>query len=114
MERYPPLNASIVFSTSEFEKPLVEAVDESFLSLLGESVRKAIYVYWEKEFSLSRAEIPLRVNDVAIALDRTFGSSSGTVARCIARKLYSKLGLDFQEESNCGFAGYVTEARVRR
>jgi len=98
---------------TDFDRLLAEAVDESLSDLLGETVRKAIYLHFERQYSLPRNQIPNRLDDFCNALQNTFGSSTPTVGKTIAKRLYAKLGLEFVEKVKYGFADYVREAGTR-
>lgn len=108
------MHASIAVSENEFDKSVAESVDESLSGLLGENVRQALYDYWRNGFSIPKDQIALKVNDLDLALEKTFGSAGPTVAKCIVKRLYSKLGLEFTEKSNYGLVEYVAEAKMKR
>ncbi len=93
---------------------LVESVDESLTGVLGEIVRNAVYNALEKHYSIARNQIPERLNDFALGLDRSFGVVPGkTIGKVIVKRLYSKLGLTFIEKTDWRLPDYVKEARTK-
>jgi hypothetical protein len=96
----------------EFRSYLLEAVDEVLLNL-GESVRHAIYWHLKKIGSIGRDEIPDRPRDFASALEGIFGFGAEVLEGSIVERLYSKLGLKFEEIEGEGFPEYLEEAKRR-
>lgn len=94
----------------EFRRALLEAVDEGLLAL-GESVRKAIYWHMEGRFSIKRDEIPDRPGDFAEALKDMLGAGADVLLKFMVRRLYVKLGLNFEEKPGWDFKEYVDEAK---
>lgn len=97
---------------SSFDRLLLEAVDEG-LSLLGNSVKEAVYFYLEKDFKISRADIPSRLEDFVSSLEKLFGVGAKLIEIRIMEKLYKKVG-DFKyfpENGNVVFAEYVAALR---
>ena len=56
----------------EFQKILVEAVDES-LSSLGESPKQSILFHLENTFKIKKQEIPDKIASFDVALQKIFG-----------------------------------------
>jgi hypothetical protein len=98
----------------DFQRSFDDSIDEALTDLFSDEVRTAFYTYLEKGFSIPREEIPVRINDLESAMEKTFGLSSRTIGKVIARKLYKKLGLAFGENSGDGFEEYVLAARTKR
>jgi hypothetical protein len=74
-----------------FNKSLLEAVDEG-LSLVGKSAKQIIYFYLEKNFNITRDDVPQRVEEFANALEKMFGSGAKIIEIQIMKKLYKKIG----------------------
>lgn len=70
---------------------LLETVDEILADLLGRSVRENFYDLMERDYYVSRDEIPRRLNDFLLVLERNFGKGGKTIERSIARRLCTKL-----------------------
>ncbi len=104
-----------LYSRNDFDKTLVESVDESLFSLLGESVTFALYNHFEKFYAIQRDQIPEKLDDFSMALGRTFGlPANRAIVKKVVERLYSKLGLQFQERANYAFRDYITDAKTRR
>ena len=76
-------------SRRDFERLLLEAVDES-LSSLGESSKQAIYYHLEKTFNVEKQEIPENVESFASALERIFGVGAIFIETMIMGRLSKK------------------------
>ena len=88
---------------------LLEAVDYG-LTVLGETVRQAIYKRLENHYELKRNEIPERLEVFHKALEGIFGASTRIVERLIARSLYQRLGLNFTPHPDWTLIEYVNQA----
>lgn len=98
----------------EFDRLLIESLDESAALVLGEIARKAVYEVLEKKYRIERNRIPEKLNELTSAFETIFGSAaSKTMARVIVKRLYSKLDLTFVEIPDWRLADYVREARAR-
>ena len=101
-----------VLSEREFNRLFIESLDESLGSVLSEVVRLAVYDALEKHHSIARNQIPERLDDFALALERCFGvAPSKTMGKVIVKRLYSKLGLVFVDETDWRLPDYVREAK---
>ena len=69
----------------------LESLDEVLVDLLGQQVKDTFYDYIESHYYMTRDEIPGRLNDFLLILERTFGKSGKTIERTIARRLCAKL-----------------------
>lgn len=74
----------------DFEKLLLEAVNES-LSSLGESPKQAIYFHLEKNFHVRKHEIPYKIETFASAIEKIFGSGANLIEIMIMKRLYEKV-----------------------
>lgn len=95
---------------SKFREVLPRAIDEALL-VLGESVRHVLYYYAEKSYGIRREEIPDRAEAFHKALQGTFGAGAKIIENLIARNVYSKLGLKFDEHENWMLADYLEYAK---
>ena len=101
-------------SGSEFNRLLVQSLDESFTQILGEIPKKTFYDGLQKSHAIARNRIPERLNEFTAALETVFGvTCSRVLVRIIAMELYSKLGLTFIERPDWRLLEYVTEAKSR-
>jgi hypothetical protein len=99
-------------SGRDFEKVLLEAVDEG-LSALGESAKHAIYFHLERSFNIKREEIPRRIVAFTKAIESIFGVGANFVEILIMKKLYGKVGgvFNWNEYEGFGFTAYVAQAK---
>ncbi len=74
----------------KFSSILLESIDEAFLTL-GEKTRSSIYFYLETKFLISRQDIPERVNDFSVALERIFGLGAQQLEILIMKCLNEKI-----------------------
>lgn len=102
----------INMSKKDFDKLLLEAVDEG-LSSLGESSKQAIYVHLKVGFHVKRHEIPYRIEDFANAIEKIFGLGASFLEILIMKRLYEKLGRDFKlhVSEDFTFTDYVAAAK---
>jgi len=96
----------------DFEKLLLEAIDEG-LSSLGESSKQAIYYHLEKGFNLKKQEIPYSIEAFACAIEKIFGLGANFLKILIMKRLYEKMGrnLKLRASKNLEFTEYITAAR---
>lgn len=93
-------------------KILLEAVEEG-LSCLGDSPKQAIFFHLETSFEISKDNIPTNLTEFSKALEKIFGPGAVYLEKLIAKRLYEKLGLEFEEAENWDFLEYVNSARER-
>lgn len=95
----------------DFEKLLLEAVDEQ-LGSLGESSKQALYFHLEKGFNIKRHEIPKKTEAFVDAMEKIFGQGADYLEILIMKRLHSKIGLGVRlSNPNLTFAEYVRAAR---
>ena len=97
----------------EFEKAVLEAVDETFLSF-GDSVKHSLYYYLENRHGVGRGEIPFKFEGFVKGLRSIFGEGANILVKMIAKRLYGKLGLPFEEKAGWSLIDYVEHARKNR
>jgi len=99
-------------SRKDFDKLLLEAVDEG-LSSIGESSKQAIYFHLEKGFNLEKQKIPNRIEDFAHAIEKIFGLGGNFLEILIMKRLYERMGRGFKwrGSTDLTFAKYVAAAK---
>lgn len=95
-----------------FEKHLKSAMDDG-LAVLGESVRDVIYYYIERDRGLARQEFPGRFTELHEYLRDVFGGGAKIIEKLIAKNLYDRLGLAFEEQDDWTLPDYVNQAKRR-
>jgi hypothetical protein len=71
----------------DFEKLLLEAVDEG-LSSLGETSKIAIYFHLKKSFNIKKKEIPYKIEAFAKGIEKIFGLGANFLEILIMKQLY--------------------------
>lgn len=93
---------------------LVESIDDMITALLSRQVVEALYVHLQGTYSISKDEVPYKLETLCATLERTFGlSGSITIGKAIARKFYGKLGLTFSNHPGRTLLEYVEEAKIK-
>jgi hypothetical protein len=99
-------------SKCDFEKLLLEAIDEG-LSTLGESSKQAIYFHLDKSFNIKKTEIPNKVEPFEQALKRIFGIGADFIETLIIKRLTEKVEPNTAQHvrKESGLNEYVASAR---
>lgn len=96
-----------------FRQLLLEAVD-SALSSLGDSARQSIYFHLRKISDMTRDEIPGRVEDFDLGLEKIFGAGTQFLEVLIMKKLYEEMGskgkIKLDQGEDFKFVDYVKAA----
>lgn len=97
-----------------FNDALVESIDETITELLSRAVVDALYAHLETFHSISRDELPYRLDALFSALENIFGvRGSQTITKAIAKKFYLKLGLEFTDNPSRTLVEYVDQAKLK-
>jgi hypothetical protein len=96
----------------DFEKLLLEAVDEG-LSSLGQSSMQAIYFHLEKNFNVKKQEIPCKIEVFEDAIEKFFGLGANFLEILFMKRLHEKIEgvYVWHESSDLTFAEYVKAAK---
>lgn len=95
----------------EFNKLLVNAIDES-LNSLGESVKQSIYFHIENNISVARNDIPANIAEFQGGLEKIFGTGARFIEILIMKNLHSKIGFPLHmEKKQLEFVEYVGVAK---
>ena len=93
---------------------MVESIDETITELLSRTVVDALYVHLQTFHSISRDEVPYRLDTLFTSLETIFGvPSSRTITKVIAKKFYLKLGLGFTDNPNQTLLECVEDAKMK-
>jgi hypothetical protein len=101
--------------TVSFEEVLLKAIDESF-SWLGEMEKLAIYFFLEKEYNISKQEIPDRIEEFTEAIEDIFGSGAKVLEIRIMKNLFTKMGHSFtylHTQEDLEFTKYIEAAKIK-
>lgn len=89
-------------SERDFEKLLLQAVDEG-LSSLGESAKQAIYFHLEKSFNAKKKKIPFEIEAFVNGIEKIFGLGATFLEVLIVRRLYERVGRVFEWDESTDF-----------
>jgi hypothetical protein len=76
----------------KFDIVLLEAIDEALL-VYGEDTKSAFYEYFEKALSISKREIPARIEEFSRGLEGLFGLGSRSLEISVMLQLHLKIGV---------------------
>ncbi len=97
----------------DFKELLVEAIDATFYPL-GDSSRRMFYFYLEKYFNMMKQDIPERIEEFAMAIERIFGKGAIILEIEIMKNLFVNIGSTFEyfpEKGDLLFVEYINAAR---
>jgi hypothetical protein len=97
-----------------FDVLLLEAVDDT-LSFLGKPAKAKINFYLRKTAGIKKKDIPHELEKFISAIEEIFGAGAYLLEIHIMRKLYEKVGEDFEyypKGDNLIFIEYVDAARL--
>jgi len=92
---------------------LLECINEALTGLLGTRSREAVYDNLERTRFLARNEIPKHLDVFFQLLEEILGKGSKVIGKAIAKKLYSKLDLEFVDTPTLEFADHLQTVRSR-
>jgi hypothetical protein len=98
----------------DFNEALVKSIDETMTALFSREVVDALYTHLQATYSISKDEVPYRLDIMFSILEKTLGlPSSKTISKAIARKLYSKLALSFSDNPGRTLLESVEVAKIK-
>jgi hypothetical protein len=100
-------------TASSLEDLLLLCIDEVLADLLGRRTREAVYDNLERNYSLSRSEIPGHMNKFLGLLEETFGKGSKTIGKTIIKRMFDKLEWKFVDVPGYEFMDYLEAIRSR-
>jgi hypothetical protein len=96
-----------------FENILLEAIDEG-LACLGEQTKKAVYQHLKNKYSLSKQDIPYRIEDFTKAIEDIFQAGAKLLEIKIMKILYTKIGngyVSLENSESLEFTNYIYAIR---
>lgn len=95
---------------NDLKRILLEAVEEG-ISSLGDSPQQAIFFHLETSFKIRKDKIPENLTEFTKALEKIFGPGAPYLEKLIVKRLYKKLGLEFEEITSWNFLEYVKNVK---
>jgi len=78
---------------------------------LGDSPKKAIFFHLEASFKIKKEHIPQNLTEFARALEGIFGPGASYLEKLIIKRLYEKLGLEFEDAERLDFLECVENVK---
>jgi len=100
-------------SVKEFEKILLETIDESMVQVFGNTSTGVIYNFIEGNHDLKKEDIPENLEIFSSILEKMFGFGATFLEKLVLKKLYMKLGLKYEEKEGYKFLDYIKELKSR-
>jgi len=91
-----------------------DSVDESLRGIFGDKTAEAIYNHLRENYGLAAPDLFARPREFSAVINLTFGAVGQTVEKAIAKRLYWKLGLIFDERQNYRLEDYVDDAILEK
>jgi hypothetical protein len=99
-------------NTSRFNEILARTIDKTITELFSPTVLTALYEHLEKNYNLTRDELPYRLKTMYIVLDRVFGfKGANIIERRIAKNLCDEFNIPFANKPECTLEMYVEKAK---
>jgi len=95
----------------DFEKLILETVDEELKRIFGEAATLIIYSYLENNLSLKREKIAEKIQLFSKGIEKFFGSGAHMLEKTILKDLYSNFELNYETKRGYSFVDYVTELK---
>jgi hypothetical protein len=93
----------------KFDESLVEAIDETLTSM-GAPIKNTVYFKLENSFNISKNEIPKRINEFTIFINRTFGLGASLFEIRCMQNLHSKIEVNIQvTEDHWSVSEWITK-----
>ncbi|HMK82813.1 MAG TPA: hypothetical protein VK503_03785 [Candidatus Bathyarchaeia archaeon] len=94
---------------NDFSKPLRDSINQAFVEVLGESNSKVFLEYFTAHHSIQMEKIDSQLVEFSSALS-SLGTGGQVLGRTIAKRLFAKLGLEYEEDLNKTFLDYIQTA----
>lgn len=94
-----------------FNKLILEAIEAGISNALGDSAKDVIFYHLEKKYALERNNLPNRLEEFSNGLKVLFGPGAEVLEHAIAKNIYSKLNIAFEEESEKTLISYIELAK---
>jgi len=107
LQTKPKLNGPLPLK-DDFDGLLVESVREAIEELLGKDSAAVAFRFIERDAPFNK--LPQHLPSFYVALRNNFGEKYLKVELAIARKLYEKLSLEFEEAPHAELSAYVARA----
>jgi hypothetical protein len=93
---------------------LVESIEKTVAQLLSSQVAEALFKNLERTYSIKKDEIPNRLDALVSILEDTFGESTKVLGKAIAKRFYSRLGLEFSNDPQKTLIDYIEKSKKQQ
>lgn len=102
----------------EFNKILLDAIDQGIKRILGGAAAQSIYFYLQHDEQLRRADIPNNLEKFLFTLERIFSVGALVIEKAIMENLYLRLRrrnknlvLEYKDMEQFNFIGYINDLK---
>jgi len=116
LHSYTKLRLKKETANVDFERFLLEAIDENLASL-GDSAKQVIYFHLESRFQIKKQEIPNKVDEFAAAIEKILGEGAKLLEIQIIKWLHEKAHCSFKYypmKDELEFAEYIQAFKTFR
>ncbi len=85
------MSKGVTADKEEINRLILESLDDVLYEILGKQTRQAFYDLLERDYYISRDDIPRQLGDFLLILERNFGKNGKVIRRDIAQRLTQKL-----------------------
>ncbi|MCX8189471.1 MAG: hypothetical protein N3F64_07135 [Nitrososphaeria archaeon] len=93
------------------DKIILEAIDET-LSILGDKGKESIYYFFEKEYLLSKQDIPSNLKKFHECLQKVFGIGANVLEKHLLNILKNKTGIETEMDQEMDFVEKLENLRT--
>lgn len=108
-----PIVAARPLHPSILDSLLSDCIDQVLGDLIGGRAREALYDYMERNYAVAREDIPENLGKFVALTEEICGRGSRTIARCIMRRLWQRLGWAFVDMADFTFSDFMELTRAR-
>ncbi len=100
-------------TTSTLDSLLSDCIDQVLSDLVGGKAKEAFYDYMERNYAVAREDIPRNFGKFYSLTEEVCGKGSRTIARCIMKRLWERLGWTFVDMPDFMFSDFLETTRAR-
>lgn len=106
-----PTKLDAVKQSKNWNTFFAETVDEALKQIFKDEGAVVIYDFLEKHASIQLEDAADKPDIFSTSLERLMVSAAHVIEQTILNKLYSKMGLVFEEKNDYKFSDYIKELR---
>ena len=106
-----PTGLNVIKKLEDWNSFFAETVDETLKQVFKEEGTKVIYDFLENHSSLKLGDVANKPEVFSASLERLMVSAAQVIEQTILKKLYSRLGMKFEEKKGYNFSDYIRELR---